>query len=175
MYTRGLGGFILRDLRSISCLMTTRPSKIGFSLGPRVLFATQDRSTKLIPTFNPIGYVNNNLSEPVSSELVRPSESEIVLKAEFVPGLQGLEVGQHILVLFYFHLSDDYDLLQHPRGDPERPKRGIFSLRSPRRPNPIGATVVELLSIQDNVLRVRGLDAVDGTPVLDIKPEMSGG
>lgn len=122
--------------------------------------------------FNPIGYVQNEFYEHTSSELMRASESEIILKEEFVPGLQGLEVGQHILVLFHFHLSDGFDLLQHPRGNPERQPRGVFSLRSPRRPNPIGATVVELVSIHDNILRVRGLDAVNGTPVLDLKPEM---
>jgi tRNA-Thr(GGU) m(6)t(6)A37 methyltransferase TsaA len=61
-------------------------------------------------------------------------------------------------------------LLQHPRGDRNRPRRGVFALRSPRRPNPIGITVVDLIDVQGNVLRVQGLDAINGTPVLDIKP-----
>jgi tRNA-Thr(GGU) m(6)t(6)A37 methyltransferase TsaA len=74
------------------------------------------------------------------------------------------------MVVFYFHRSQGYDLTQHPRGDPRRPKRGVFTLRSPRRPNPIGVTVVDLVAIEGNVLRVRGLDAINGTPVLDIKP-----
>ena len=62
-------------------------------------------------------------------------------------------------------------LLQHPRGDRSRPRRGVFALHTPYRPNPIGVTVVDLLSVEGNVLRVRGLDALNGTPVLDIKLE----
>jgi tRNA-Thr(GGU) m(6)t(6)A37 methyltransferase TsaA len=72
--------------------------------------------------------------------------------------------------VFYFHHAQGFDLLQHPRRDTARPRRGVFALRSPRRPNPIGVTVVDLLSVEGNVLRVRGLDAIDGTPVLDLKP-----
>ena len=75
------------------------------------------------------------------------------------------------MVLFYFHLAPaEYELLQHPKQDLNRPKRGIFSLRSPQRPNGIGATTVELVKIEGNILHVRNLDAIDGTPVLDIKP-----
>ena len=61
-------------------------------------------------------------------------------------------------------------MLQHPRGDKSRPKRGVFALRSPYRPNHIGLTEVELLAINGNVLSVRGLDAINETPVLDLKP-----
>ena len=75
------------------------------------------------------------------------------------------------MVLFYFHRSTGYELSQHPCGDRTRPKRGVFTLRSPHRPNPIGVTVVELLAINGNVLRVRGLDACNGTPILDLKLE----
>jgi formylmethanofuran dehydrogenase subunit E len=74
------------------------------------------------------------------------------------------------MVVFYFHRSRGFDLLQHPRGDKSRPRRGVFSLRSPRRPNPIGVTVVDLVAIDGNVLHVQGLDAINGTPVLDLKP-----
>lgn len=73
------------------------------------------------------------------------------------------------MVVFYFHRSQGYDLCQHPRGDQSRPQRGVFALRSPRRPNPIGVTEVELMAVERNVLRVRGLDAINGTPVLDLK------
>jgi tRNA-Thr(GGU) m(6)t(6)A37 methyltransferase TsaA len=61
-------------------------------------------------------------------------------------------------------------LLQHPRGDQGQPQRGVFALRSPHRPNPIGVTIVNLLAVERNVLRVSGLDAINGTPVLDLKP-----
>jgi tRNA-Thr(GGU) m(6)t(6)A37 methyltransferase TsaA len=121
-------------------------------------------------TLQPIGYVHNAFSEPVPGEILRASESEILLHPCLTAGLEGLEPGHPILILFYFHRSEGYDLTQHPRGDQRRPKRGVFSLRSPRRPNPIGLTEVKLLAIEENLLRVAGLDAIDGTPVLDIKP-----
>lgn len=98
------------------------------------------------------------------------AESRIVLDPALVVGLQGLEIGQQIVVVFHCHLTDGYELTQHPQGDRSRPRRGVFALRSPRRPNPIGITVVELMGMEGNVLQVRGLDAINGTPVLDIKP-----
>jgi tRNA (adenine37-N6)-methyltransferase len=118
----------------------------------------------------PIGYVRNEHTEPTVSDIIRATESYIVLDPSLVEGLQGLKPGQQIMVVFHFHMSEDYDLLQHPHGDEERPKRGVFALRSPRRPNPIGVTAVVLVSIEGNTLCVRGLDAVNGTPVLDLKP-----
>ncbi|MBN1666466.1 MAG: SAM-dependent methyltransferase, partial [Anaerolineales bacterium] len=65
---------------------------------------------------------------------------------------------------------EGYDLLQHPRGDRSRARRGLFALRTPRRPNPIAVTEVEIVAIQENVLTVRGLDAYNDSPVLDLKP-----
>lgn len=121
-------------------------------------------------TYMPIGHVENKFTEPVSAEQIREAESRIVVNPDLVEGLVGLNPGQRLLVIFHFHLSRNYELLQHPRGDVERPLRGVFSLRSPRRPNPIGETAVELIAIEENVLHVRGLDAISGSPVLDIKP-----
>jgi tRNA-Thr(GGU) m(6)t(6)A37 methyltransferase TsaA len=121
-------------------------------------------------TFKAIGYVQNGFSEPAAPEGIRDIESRIILNPGLVEGLHGLEPGGQIMVIFYFHRSEGYDLRQHPRGDRSRPKRGVFALRSPRRPNPIGVTLVDLIEIEDNVLRVRGLDAINGTPVLDLKP-----
>lgn len=117
-----------------------------------------------------IGRVENRFDEPASPEDIRSVESEIVLDPHMVEGLQGLSPGSKLMVVFYFHRSEGYDLLQHPRGDQSRPKCGVFALCSPRRPNPIGVTVVDLLGIKENVLRVIGLDAINGTPVLDLKP-----
>jgi tRNA-Thr(GGU) m(6)t(6)A37 methyltransferase TsaA len=121
-------------------------------------------------TFHPIGFVENGLPFGTKGDALRASESRIVLDPELAPGLAGLEKEPRILVVFAFHRSEGWDLMQYPRGDSTREKRGVFALRSPRRPNGIGVTEVELLSIQANVLTVRGLDAVDGTPVLDLKP-----
>jgi tRNA-Thr(GGU) m(6)t(6)A37 methyltransferase TsaA len=117
-----------------------------------------------------IGIVKNELDEPAPSEQIRSAESRIILDPSLVEGLKGLEPGQQIMVIFYFHRSESYDLLQHPQGDRNQPKRGVFALRSPQRPNPIGVTVVKLVSIEGNVLCVQGLDAIDDTPVLDLKP-----
>jgi tRNA-Thr(GGU) m(6)t(6)A37 methyltransferase TsaA len=84
--------------------------------------------------------------------------------------MEGLVTGQEILVIFWFHHSTHYDLRQHPQGDKTRAKRGVFSLRSPNRPNPIGITQVRIKGIDNNVLYVTNLDAFNGTPVLDLKP-----
>lgn len=121
-------------------------------------------------TYVTIGYVENEFDEPAAPDLIRAAESRIILDPAFTEGLSGLEAGQQVMVIFCFHRSQGYDLRQHPRGDVNRPARGVFALRSPRRPNPIGVTIVDLVKIEENVLRVRGLDAINGTPVLDLKP-----
>ena len=122
-------------------------------------------------TFHPIGFVRNTFSSTSHWEQMHAGKSQIILDPGLVAGLQGMEPGQQVMVLFYFDRVDDFELLQHPRGDPDRQKQGVFTIRSPRRPNPIGVTVVDLLSIDENVLSVRGLDAFDGTPVIDLKPD----
>ncbi|MFC1661415.1 SAM-dependent methyltransferase [Gemmatimonadota bacterium] len=104
------------------------------------------------------------------SDTMRAGESRLVLDPTLVPGLKDLEKENRILVVFHFHKSEGFELLQHPRGDPDRPRRGVFALRSPRRPNAIGIAEVDLLGIEGNVLRVRGLDAIHGSPILDLKP-----
>ena len=120
--------------------------------------------------FQAIGYVVNEFRVPTEPDILRASQSRIVLTPDLVEGLAGLEPGMKVLVIFVFHRAEGYDLLQHPRGDRCRPKRGVFDLRSPNRPNPIGVTEVELLAIKGNILTVSGLDAIHGTPVLDLKP-----
>jgi tRNA-Thr(GGU) m(6)t(6)A37 methyltransferase TsaA len=120
--------------------------------------------------FQAIGHVENEIREPTGPDTLRASRSRIVLAPELLKGLTGLEPGMALLVVFVFHRSNGYALLQHPRGDRSRPKRGVFALRSPNRPNPIGVTEVELIAIEGNILIVRGLDAINGTPVLDLKP-----
>jgi tRNA-Thr(GGU) m(6)t(6)A37 methyltransferase TsaA len=125
-------------------------------------------------TLHPIGRIENGLPLGTPKETLMEAVSRIVLDPELALGLTGLEKEPTILVLFQFHLAADFELLQHPRGDVSRPRRGVFALRSPRRPNPLGATEVDLLEIRGNLLLVRGLDAVDGTPVLDLKPAWRG-
>jgi tRNA-Thr(GGU) m(6)t(6)A37 methyltransferase TsaA len=121
--------------------------------------------------FKPIGTVESSVKETLSPNQIKAVPSRIVLDPMLVAGLEGLIPGQKIMVIFYFHLSQQaYELQQHPKRDLSRPKRGVFALRSPQRPNAIGVTTVDLVRIEENVLHVRNLDAVDGTPVLDIKP-----
>ena len=121
--------------------------------------------------FHAIGFVRNHFTQSADHEHMRAGTSEIVIDAALTDGLIGLEPGQQIMVIFYFHLAPEgYALCQHPRGDPNRRPRGVFALRSPHRPNAIGVTIADLLSVQSNVLQVQGLDALNDTPVLDIKP-----
>ncbi len=121
-------------------------------------------------SFTPIGYVESRFSEYAPSEEMRLQPSRIVVREEMAPGLMGLSVGDSILVLFQLHRAETYELQLHPGHDPSRPLRGVFATRSQYRPNGIGATVVRIISVEDNILTVAGLDAQDGSPVLDIKP-----
>ena len=121
-------------------------------------------------TYHPIGIVENDFHARAKPDVIRAAPSRIRLNDEVLPGLKGLEAGQKVLILFHCHLSEGLGLLQHPRGDTSRPKQGVFSLRSSIRPNPIGVTEVEIIAIDGNILHVRGLDALNGSPVLDIKP-----
>jgi tRNA-Thr(GGU) m(6)t(6)A37 methyltransferase TsaA len=120
--------------------------------------------------FTPIGHVEGRFKEYAEAEEMRRYSSRIVLRPELAPGLMGLEPGQHILVLFHFHRVVGYDLQLHPRHDPAQPLRGVFATRSQYRPNGIGATVARIEGIEGNVVTVTGLDAQDGSPVLDLKP-----
>ncbi len=122
-------------------------------------------------TLHPIGYVERDEGDSaLSTDEMRLRPARILLVPSLTEGLLGLEPGTDILVLYLFHLGTGYSLRLHPQGDHGRPLRGVFATRSPHRPNPIGATVVRIQRIEDNLLEVVGLDALDGSPVLDIKP-----
>ena len=84
--------------------------------------------------------------------------------------MRDLEVGADVLVLTWLDRADRAVVEVHPRGDPRRPVQGVFSTRSPDRPNPIGLHLVEIVGIDEMRIRVRNLEAVDGTPIVDIKP-----
>ena len=129
-----------------------------------------DEVVNTIIKLNAIGYVENEVNEMIAPAKIRAVPSRIVLDPNYEPGLTSIQAGGQLMVLFHFHKSQGYDLLQHPRKDPSRPKRGVFALRTPSRPNPIGVTVVDVVRIEKNILTVRGLDAINGTPVIDLKP-----
>jgi tRNA-Thr(GGU) m(6)t(6)A37 methyltransferase TsaA len=134
---------------------------------------TQQKSINLTP----IGRVVNGIEYP-SDVRWETITSEVVIASQLVEALDGIDGFSHILIIFYLHRVDEdrRSLLKvHPENKEELPLVGVFATRSPVRPNPIGVTVVQLLEHQENVLKVLGLDAYDGTPVLDIKPYLRRG
>jgi tRNA-Thr(GGU) m(6)t(6)A37 methyltransferase TsaA len=122
-------------------------------------------------SLKPIGVVQTT---SVGNEVRdRNRRSQIILENELVKALDGIEEFSHIFVIFWLHkISKEQrqTLKVHPRGRRDMPLLGIFATRTMLRPNPIGLTLVELVRVEGRVLTVRGLDAIDGTPVLDIKP-----
>jgi tRNA-Thr(GGU) m(6)t(6)A37 methyltransferase TsaA len=97
-------------------------------------------------------------------------ESKLVFEREYVEGLYKLNEFDHVLVIFGFHRKRKVMMKVHPMHDTSRPLIGVFASRSPKRPNRIGLTRVDLISVEDNIVTVKGLDAYDGSPVFDIKP-----
>jgi tRNA-Thr(GGU) m(6)t(6)A37 methyltransferase TsaA len=124
----------------------------------------------------PIGVVRSPHREtsdiPRGPGATHRAEGALVLRPELEDGLKDIEGFSHLFVLWAFHRSEGFDLVAHVPLD-DRRAHGVFSSRSPRRPNPIGLTVVELLGRDGPRLRVRGVDMLDGTPILDIKPYLS--
>lgn len=118
--------------------------------------------------FTPIGYVENDYLEPEYKEEVYQKVSKIILRKDLADGLYRVEELEKLYILFYFSKSEGYKLIHRRRYDGEM--SGVFASRSPFRPNGIGLTIVELLKVEGSVLHVKGLDAINGTPVLDIKP-----
>jgi tRNA-Thr(GGU) m(6)t(6)A37 methyltransferase TsaA len=122
---------------------------------------------------HPIGHVRSPLVEladaPRQGDEGAP-EAEIVIAGEFVGGLTGVGTGDELLVLTWLDRASRDVLSVHPRGERDRPEQGVFTTRSPDRPNPIGLHRVVVIAVHGDKLRVRDLEAIDGTPVVDIKP-----
>jgi L-fuculose-phosphate aldolase len=93
----------------------------------------------------------------------------IEIYPEFLEGLNGIQKGETIVILFWLDRADRSVLQVHPRGDKSKPKRGVFSTRSPVRPNPVAISELLVLDINENILTVEGLDILDSTPLIDIK------
>jgi len=120
----------------------------------------------------PIGVVRSPVTEGVD-EGWGSVTSQVVVDERYAPGLTGLDAFSHVLVVFYMHrytFDPDSHLVRRPQGRTDMPMVGIFAQRAKHRPNPVGVTAVELVSVEGGVVTVRGLDAIDGTPVLDVKP-----
>ncbi|MFC1952088.1 tRNA (N6-threonylcarbamoyladenosine(37)-N6)-methyltransferase TrmO [Chloroflexota bacterium] len=118
----------------------------------------------------PIGYVTNDIGSPIDYGWAKV-ESRIVLRENLETALLGLENLSHLLVVFWMHQAETPMVLhRRPQSREDMPELGLLAQRAKHRPNPIGITTVPLVKITDNEITVRGLDAINGTPVLDIKP-----
>jgi tRNA-Thr(GGU) m(6)t(6)A37 methyltransferase TsaA len=119
----------------------------------------------------PIGFVK---TAAIGNEVRdKTRTSQIVLRKELTTALDGVEGSSHLFVLFWLHKTPSEQrktLKVHPRGRKDMPLVGVFATRTMLRPNPVGLTLVELVKVEGNILTVRGLDAFNGTPVVDIKP-----
>lgn len=124
----------------------------------------------------PIGIVRSPLTDPAAAPKQGDEgapEARIVLEPGMLPAVEGLRAGDQVLVLTWLDRADREVLTVHPRGDASRPPTGVFATRSPHRPNPIGLHRVGVVAVQGPELVVRELEALDGTPVVDIKPVLS--
>jgi tRNA-Thr(GGU) m(6)t(6)A37 methyltransferase TsaA len=121
----------------------------------------------------PVGWVRSPLSDrdaaPKQGDEGAPP-ARVVFRPEFREAALDLQEGDEVLVLTWLHLGHRDVLSVHPRGDVSRPRTGVFARRSPDRPNPIGLHAVVIETVEEHAITVRDLEAIDGTPVVDIKP-----
>jgi tRNA-Thr(GGU) m(6)t(6)A37 methyltransferase TsaA len=124
----------------------------------------------------PIGTLKNDFSVAIPQGW-ESRRAQVVVDERWLPALDGVEEFSHLIILFWLHRipREGIELTTHPQGRQDLPSVGIFATRTPYRPNPIGLQVVELESREGNVLTIRGIDAYDGSPVLDIKPYLARG
>ncbi len=129
-------------------------------------------------TLKPIGIVRNGIKQaPGAGYGWEDIVSDIVVDSELSEALDNLEEFSHIIVLYWMHqaaAAGQIPMKVHPKGKKELPLVGLFVSRSPHRPNPVGKATVGLLQRRGNILKVQGLDAIDGTPIIDIKPYIPG-
>ncbi len=122
--------------------------------------------------YKPIGVIHSPFKEPKGTPIQSTAAKGVVgtveVFPEYVEGLRDLEGFSHVILIYHFHLSGKPSMIVKPFLDDQ--EHGVFATRAPSRPNPIGLSVVRLLSVEGNKLHVQDLDIVDGTPLLDIKP-----
>jgi tRNA-Thr(GGU) m(6)t(6)A37 methyltransferase TsaA len=125
----------------------------------------------------PIGEIESPLTDPASAPKQGHEgspEAWLVLEPDVLEGLHGIRPGDQVIVLTWLDRARRDVLRVHPRDDVANPEQGVFNTRSADRPNPIGLHPVEIVSIEGRRIRVRNLEAVDGTPIVDIKPVLNG-
>lgn len=122
--------------------------------------------------YQPIGIIHSPFKDPKGMPIqptgARDVRGEAVLDERYAQGLKDLDGFSHVILLYHFHQSCGYDLTVKPFMDTV--SRGLFATRAPRRPNCIGLSIVRLLGVEGNVLHLAGVDVLDGTPLLDVKP-----
>ncbi len=122
--------------------------------------------------FRPIGIIHSPFKEakgvPIQPSAAKGIEGKVEIFPEYTEGLEDIGNFSHIFLIYHLHLSRKYSLKVKPYMDDK--ERGVFATRAPSRPNPIGISVVELLEVDGNMLHIKNVDIVDGTPLLDIKP-----
>ena len=127
-------------------------------------------------TIEPIGFIRSELTRledaPMQADEGAP-EAWLELTPQVAQGLAGIKAGDELIILTWLHLAEREVLQVHPRGDRNRPLTGVFTTRSPDRPNPIGLHRVSVLEVSEHKLRVASLEAINGTPIVDIKPVLS--
>ena len=124
---------------------------------------------KKIINLKPIGFVKNNIKEPRFCNFANEI-SEIILDEKFTELLNGIDDYSHVIIVYWMDRIKDYVTTHRPQGNPNVPVVGIFACRCPQRPNPIGMTTVKLIEHRKNKIKVKGLDILNGTPIIDIKP-----
>ncbi len=126
-------------------------------------------------SLRPVGVVRSQVKEPADAPR-QGRDAGLVVRVEifpeFLPALEGLVPGQRVVMVCWFHRADREALRVRPRGDLSLPVTGVFNTRSPNRPNPLALHTAEILAIDGGTLTLKGVDAVDGTPVLDIRPHV---
>jgi len=120
--------------------------------------------------FKPVGYVRRPDAKHGADWRDLDSECEIEINPEYARALSGLKQFSHIFVFFVFDRRKKTQITVRPEDDPQIPRLGVFATGSPLRPNPLGMTIVRLVGVRKNIVTVRGLDALDATAVIDIKP-----
>lgn len=141
-----------------------------------MLEGSQHLMNELSYTIQPIGVVRSALHDPEDAPRQGDEgapEAWLDLTADAAPGLAGIVAGADLLVLTWLHRADRGVLEVHPRGDVARPVTGVFATRSPDRPNPVGLHRVSVLEVAGNRMWVTPLEAIDGTPIVDIKPVLT--
>ncbi|MCD6145155.1 MAG: tRNA (N6-threonylcarbamoyladenosine(37)-N6)-methyltransferase TrmO [Methanosarcinales archaeon] len=123
-------------------------------------------------THTPIGIIHSPFTDPADTPIqavfADGARGEVEVFPEYAAGLKDIEGFSHLILLYHFHLADGYSLISKPFLEDE--ERGIFSIRHPNRPNPIGISIVRLEAVRGNILEIGDVDILDGTPLLDIKP-----